>query len=205
MAQSSFVADLQDAVGPGNVMPLSELLNGVYRGRMPGPVDYRVLQALLRRHDRQLVVLSDSVEFRPVLDVNVTPTVATADTSQVTEIKAEKRETITTKCVRLVRFIRPVATSCTLDVLQQRSDTLKLIVDDGLLTLHQVIPTNHRGGLAHHKRMGQITSMIMAGKTTPGRPNPSSHAAALANARHTKCTRVSRWRRILQTVFPTNQ
>jgi hypothetical protein len=205
MAQSSFVADLQNALGAANVMPLSELLNGVYRGRMPGPVDYRVLQALLRRHDRQLVVLSDSVEFRPVLDVGVTPTIGTADTPQVTEIQAEKREIITTKCVKLVRFVRPVATSSTLDALQQRSDTLKLIVDDGVLTLHQVIPTNHRGGLAHHKRMGQITSTILAGKTPPGRPNPSSHAAVLARARHKRCAKVSTWRRILQTVFPAKQ
>jgi hypothetical protein len=212
MTQNTFVEDLQRALGPNHIMPLSLLLNGVYRGKFTGPVDYLVLQELLRRHDRRLFVQADSVEFRPVLNANDTcaPTPPETDTigTPVTtvEIQAAKCEKQMSTSIRLVRYIRPIATSNALDVLQQRSDTLKLIIDDGVLILHQIIPTNHRGGLAHHKRMGQIGSTI-TGKhpTQHSRPSPTSHAAVLARARRDSRVKTSRWWRIMKSVFPANK
>lgn len=204
MEGASFVEELQHAMGPENIMPVSELLNGVFCGRFPGPVDYRILQDVLRRHDRQLVITNDKAEFRPVTDAStvcLAPPTANGTTTPHATVQAQKREIHTTGCIKLIRFVQPATTSHTLDLLQQRPDTLKLILENGAIELHQILPTNHRGGLAHQKRIGKITPTPQAGKPRSTRPNPSSHAVILARARRSE-TKSPGWWRIMTKVFP---
>ena len=143
-----FVEDLQHALGPSNTMPISELLNGVHRGRFPGPVDYRVLQDVLQCHDRRLALTPEGVEFQPITDASdmfaqTTPRQPQEDNPAVTAvtIQAERRDTRNSGCIRLVKFIKPQTTSPVLDALQQRVDTLKIVLNDGEITLHQILPT----------------------------------------------------------------
>ena len=150
-AAMDFVEAIQNAVG---TMPLSELLSGVHRGTFPGPVDYKQLQEVLTTFDRRMTIRKERIEFVPILDTVPEP-------AEIA-IQAESRDTKQSDCIVCISFVGPTTSSEVLDAILKLSDTLKLVLHHNRITVHKIVQTNHRGGLAHQKRIGKIKAQPRA-------------------------------------------